>query len=217
MPIFDLTHPIEPEMPVYPGDEQPAVTTTATIGQDGYQVRRLTLTTHTGTHLDAPAHLLPGGRTLDQFPVDHFQGPARVVDCRAVQGEITLVHLEPLASLREAEFVLLLTGWARHWGTAAYFTGYPTLSAEAADWLAQLPIKGLGLDAISIDPPGSALLPNHRRFLAQNKVIIENLTHLDAIPGQVCHLYCLPLPLTAADGAPARVIAVVPPGVGMAD
>lgn len=209
MPIIDLTHPIEPDMPVYPGDEQPEIATTATIDQDGHQARRLTLTTHLGTHLDAPAHLLPRGRTLDQFPASHFQGPARVVDCRQVQGEITLAHLEPLASLREADFILLLTGWDRHWRTAAYFTDFPVLSAQAAEWLAQLPIKGLGLDAISIDLLGAAQLPNHRRFLGQDKVIIENLTRLDAIPGQVCQLYCLPLLITAADGAPARVIAVV--------
>jgi arylformamidase len=209
MRIIDLTHPIEPGMPVYPGDEPPVITTTATIDRDGYQTQRLILTTHTGTHLDAPAHLIPLAKTLDQFPVSHFQGPARVVDCRGVQGEITLPHLEPLTRLQGAEFILILTGWDRHWGTAAYFTGFPVLSREAALWLAALPFKGIGVDAASIDHPDVDTLTNHRSFLEREILIIENLAHLDAITDRPCHLSCLPLPITQADGAPARVIVEV--------
>lgn len=207
MSIIDLTHPIEPGMPVYPGDEEPAITTTATIAKDGYQAQRLILTTHTGTHIDAPAHLIPGGKTLDQFPAAHLQGKTRVVDCRGVQGEITLSRLEPLARLHEAEFILILTGWDRHWGTDGYFTGYPVLAREAALWLAALPIKGIGVDTISLDPPRAESLANHRAFLDRGKLIIENLTHLEDIADQTCRLYCLPLPIAHADGAPARVIA----------
>lgn len=208
MPIIDLSHAIEPEMSVYPGDGPPVITITATIAHEGYLAQRLTLTTHSGTHLDAPAHLIARARTLDQFPASHFQGPARVVDCREVEGEIGLQHLEPLARLRQAEFVLLLTGWDRHWRTAAYGTGFPVLSPAAAAWLAGLPIKGIGVDTLSVDYPTAAGFPNHHRFLGQDKIIIENLANLDAIPGQACQLYCLPLPLKAADGAPARVIAI---------
>ncbi len=208
MRIIDLTHPIQPDKQVYPGDEPPVITSTATIDKDGYRAQRLTITTHTGTHIDAPAHLIGAAKTLDQFPASHFQGSAQVVDCRDVQGEIALRHLEPLARLREADFILLLTGWDRHWRTAAYCTGFPVLSAQAADWLARLPIKGIGLDAISIDHPNASQLPNHHRFLGKDKIIIENLAKLDTIPGQACHLYCLPLLITAADGAPARVIAI---------
>lgn len=209
MPIIDLTHPIHPGMPVYPGDEQPTIAPSATIKHDGYLAHRLTLTTHTGTHLDAPAHLIPGGRTLDQFPVSHFQGAARVVDCRTVTGEILVSHLEPLALLQQTEFILILTGWDRFWGQARYFNGYPLLSLEAAAWLAQLPIKGIGVDTPSIDPPDTVHLPRHHAFLDRDRLIIENLAHLDAIPGRVCQLTCLPLAVTAGDGAPARVIAAV--------
>ena len=209
MSIIDLTHPIEAEMSVYPGDEPPIITPTATIARDGYRAQRLTITSHTGTHLDAPAHVLTGARTLDQFPASYFQGAARVVDCRQAQGEIDLRLLEPLARWQGVDFILLMTGWDRHWGTEAYASGFPVLSRQAADWLAELPIKGIGLDTLSIDHPEAAGLPNHHAFLGQGKVIIENLAKLDAIPAQACQLYCLPLLLTAADGAPARVIGVV--------
>jgi kynurenine formamidase len=208
MPIIDLTHPIHPGMPVYPGDSQPTITPSATIQQDGYLAHRLTLTTHTGTHLDAPAHLIPGGKTLDQFPISHFHGTARVVDCRAVSGEILVCHLGPLALLQQTEFILILTGWDRFWGQERYFSGYPVLSLEAAAWLAQLPIKGIGVDTPSLDPPAATHLPRHHAFLGRERLIIENLAHLDAIPGRACQLSCLPLAITAADGAPARVIAM---------
>ena len=102
-----------------------------------------------------------------------------------------------------------LTGWSRHWRTEAYFSGFPVLSPEATAWLATLVIKGIGLDTISIDHPGSETLPNHRAFLSRDTLIVENLTNLDAIGDQACQLYCLPLFITNADAAPARVIAEV--------
>jgi len=209
MRIIDLTHPLQPDISVYPGDEAPVVTSTATIARDGYQTQRLTISTHAGTHIDAPAHLIPRAKTLDQFPASHFQGRAVVVDCRSVQGEISRRHLEPLLTSRHAEFILLLTGWDRHWRTDAYLTGFPVLSMPAAEWLAGLSLKGIGLDAISIDHPDSSQLPNHRLFLGKEIVIIENLTNLATIPDPACHLYCLPMLIANSDGAPARVVAAV--------
>jgi len=209
MRIIDLTHPLQPDISVYPGDEAPVITTTATIGLDGYRTKRLTVSTHSGTHIDAPAHLMPRAKTLDQFPASHFQGRAVVVDCRDVQGEISRRYLEPLITPLDAEFILLLTGWDRHWRTEAYLTGFPVLSVQTAEWMAGLSLKGIGLDAISIDHPDSSQLPNHRHFLGKDIVIIENLANLASIPCPACHLYCLPLLITKTDGAPARVVAVV--------
>ena len=88
--------------------------------------------------------------------------------------------------------------------------GFPVLSIEAAAWLASFHLKGIGLDAISIDHPTSAQLPNHRCFLSKEIVIIENMTNLAAIPSKACQLYCLPLLITGSDAAPARVVAAMP-------
>jgi kynurenine formamidase len=210
MGIIDLTHPLPAGVSVYPGDKAPVFARTATIADDGYQASELCLGTHTGTHLDAPAHLLPGGKTIDQFPASHFLGRALVIDCRDLPGVISRRHLEARARPREAEFILLLTGWDRYWGTAAYLRGFPVLSPAAAAWLASFSLKGIGLDAISIDPLDSTKLPNHRCFLEQGMVIIENLTNLAALPGVGCQLSCLPLLITGSDAAPARVVATVP-------
>ena len=79
--ILDLTHCISPEMPVYPGTEQPVLTTACTIREAGYRETILHMYSHTGTHMDAPAHMIEGGRTLDAFPAETFVGPGFVLDC----------------------------------------------------------------------------------------------------------------------------------------
>lgn len=207
MAIIDLTHPLEQGMPTYPGDPKPTVATIASLDSHGYSARQINLTTHTGTHIDAPAHCLPEAKTLDMFPASHFVGPALVIDCRQVQGIITLSHLTPLGPTLKADFLLLLTGWDRYWGEEKYFTAFPVLSNQAVTWLAAQSIKGIGVDAPSIDAPEATDLPNHRQLLGRDIVIIENLTRLDVIPDRRCQLQCLPLLITGTDAAPARVIA----------
>ncbi|MDD5758863.1 MAG: cyclase family protein [Desulfobulbaceae bacterium] len=210
MQIIDLTHPISPDISIFPGDEAPIITDTATIANCGYQTKQLTLSSHTGTHIDAPAHLISGAKTLDQFPAHHFVGRALVLNCLDIAGEISLSHLERHIAGQKAEFILLLTGWDRHWQTEAYCHNFPVLSIEAAKWLAALELKGVGIDCLSIDHPDSTELANHHRFLEKEIVIIENLTNLACMPSTISQLYCLPLLISASDAAPARVIAVTP-------
>ena len=82
MTVIDLTHTIREDMPVYPGMETPRLETVSTYETDYFKESRMTLYTHTGTHMDPPAHLYPGKKTLDQFPADQFIGKALVIDCR---------------------------------------------------------------------------------------------------------------------------------------
>ena len=86
MKMLDLTHCITPEMPVYPGTEPPRLTAACTMEKDGFRETLLEMYSHTGTHMDAPAHMLPNGRTLDDFPAETFAGRGFVLDCRGAAG-----------------------------------------------------------------------------------------------------------------------------------
>jgi arylformamidase len=212
MRLVDLSHPISPDMPLWPGTPPPEFSDLHTVGRDGFGERWLQLSSHTGTHLDAPAHLLEGEATLDCLPVDRFIGKGALLDLREPQSEpVSLTQLLALRSkIEQVEFLLLHSGWSRFWGTAKYDRGYPVLSEEAASWIARLGLKGIGIDAPSFDDPDSETLPNHRRLLEAGLILIENLTELDQLDSHEFLLSVLPLPITGAEACPVRAVAVIP-------
>ncbi|HOX27178.1 MAG TPA: cyclase family protein [Candidatus Krumholzibacteria bacterium] len=209
--IVDLTHPLATGMPVYPGTESPEIAAAFTVAEHGFLEHRLTLVTHTGTHLDVPAHMLADGRTLDSYPAGHFVGEAFVIDVSgAPGGAIARDLLTPYRDvLARCDFALLHTGWSRRWGLAAYFEGFPVLDPDAARWLAGLDLRGVGVDAVSVDPAGAAAFPVHEVLLGRELVIVENLTNLGGLVGREFTLCCLPLKITGADGAPVRAVAIL--------
>jgi arylformamidase len=209
--IIDLTHSMAPGMPYYPGTEPPLIDQAFRIAEDGYAEQRLTFLTHTGTHLDAPAHMLEGGRTLDALPVERFLGRALAVDVSGHSGcFITREHLEPLIhDLKDLAFVLMHTGWDERWGSDLYYDGFPTLDQDAAKWLASGTLHGIGVDAVSIDTAHATEFPIHRILLQSGLVIVENLKGLRELIGKRFHFCCLPLKIIHSDGAPARAVAML--------
>jgi len=210
MPAIDLTYPMTADMPVYPGTPPPEIRPMARFEDTGFRERQLTFCSHTGTHMDAPSHLLGRGETLDQFPVDYFCGTGLCIDvgttCAGPIGWASLQHYQD--ELLNSDFVLLRTGWGRYWGSSRYFQGYPVLTAAAAARLSEFNLKGLGMDTLSVDKEDTADYPVHRILLENHILIIENLAHLDRLPaGRFGQLYCLPLHLAGSDGAPTRVVA----------
>ena len=110
--------------------------------------------------------------------------------------------------LSESDFVLLRTGWGRYWGASRYFEGFPVLSTNAAKRLSEFGLKGMGVDTLSVDSMDTTDYPVHRILLENRILIIENLANLDRLPeGRFVELICLPLHITASDGAPTRVVA----------
>jgi len=211
MEIIDLTHFISATMPVFPGTEAPRLDEAYTIERNGFAEKMLHLVSHTGTHIDAPGHILPGATRLDGFPAGRFLGPAVVMDVSAVRGRsIETGDIEGYeARLREADFALLHTGWAEYWGLPEYFSPYPVLSPAAAQWLAGFGLKGLGVDAISVDEVDSTALLVHRALFAKNMVILENLVGLEPLIGKEFIFSCLPLKIVDADGSPIRAVAIL--------
>jgi kynurenine formamidase len=209
--VIDLTHFISADMPVFPGTAAPRLDEAYTIERNGFAEKMLHLVSHTGTHIDAPGHILPGAPRLDGFPAGRFLGPGLVLDVAAVRGRrIEIADIRGYEErLRRVDFALLHTGWARHWGSPEYFGSYPVLAAAAAQWLAGLGLKGIGMDTISVDEADSTALAVHRALFARNLLIIENLSDLQPLLGKDFTFSCLPLKIVEADGSPIRAVAII--------
>ena len=211
MKAIDLTQMLSPDMPVYPGTEGPRISDATSIEKDGFAEKLLSMYSHTGTHIDAPGHMIPRASTLDQFQVDKFIGTACVVDVPGTPGsDLGLDLLEAQAGRMEGcQFVLFHTGWDRKWGQADYFNGFPVLSAEAAGWLCGRGLKGVGFDCISVDAVGSTDMAIHRILLGSGLVIVENLCNLASLPDSTFIFSCLPLRIPDSDGSPVRAVGML--------
>lgn len=210
MNAIDLSHTINESITVFNENERPQITRAATLEKDGYAQLHFSMYTHNSTHIDAPFHMIEGGKTLDQFTPEKFIGKGWVADVRNAKAQITRDDMvEHRSRLESADFLLLNTGWDQKWNTQAYKRDFPVLSTDAAEWLMQFHLKGVGLDTISIDPVDSIEVPNHKIFLGNDVLIIENLTNLDKLNNKSFTFSCLPLKFENADGSPVRAIAML--------
>jgi arylformamidase len=214
MKIIDLSHPLTEGMPQYPGKDGPSIKDDAFFDKDNYREKLLTILTHTGTHIDAPAHMTEEGLCLDELPVQTYMGPAAVLHRKGsargpLQGPITLEEVKVLEEdLGGVDFLLLDTGWDKYWGEEQFFQDYPCLTEEAALWLLSFNLKGVGLDTTSADPVGSKTFIIHKTLLGAGLVIVENLKGLAKLPDKGFVFSCLPLSIVKADGSPVRAAAV---------
>ena len=209
--MIDLSHLIHGDMPVYPGAPRPLFEQLTRVESEGFRVARATMNYHVGTHVDAPAHMLTDGATLDEFPVEHFRGRAVMLDVSGGTSlTISLAELKRQEFLiRQAEFLILHTGWSRYWGQEKYFQEYPVLSEDAARWLTEFPLKGIGMDCVSADPVTSQDYAIHKIFLGKKILLVENLTNLAAVGDGFFEFFCLPLPIQQADASSVRAVAVL--------
>jgi len=209
--IIDLSHVIETGMPVYPGTERPKIEKARSLEVNGYVEHRVTMFTHTGTHVDMPGHIMAGGITLDKIDISRFVGKAAVLDfTKFKNGFITKEKFKPYKKLiSKIEFLIIRTGWDKYWGKQRYFKGFPVLDAGAAEWLREFKLKGVGVDTISVDPAESKTIPVHRVLFKNNFIIVENLTNLGKLGKCVFTFSCLPLKFQNGDGSPVRAVGVL--------
>ncbi|SDC43450.1 Kynurenine formamidase [Geodermatophilus telluris] len=212
--IVDLSHPLDDDTPVYPGDPVARFSPATTVAADGYNVLHVRMGSQTGTHVDAPYHFLEDGLRIDEVPLDHFLGPAVVADVRGKppHGRIEWADLAPWADrLGPGRILLLHTGWDAHWGTDAYFD-HPYLTGDAAARVVAAGVRTVGLDALSLDEtvlggePADGFAA-HLAVLGAGGVIVENLRDLGRVPAVDPVVSVLPLRLAGADGAPVRAVA----------
>ena len=203
MKYIDLTHTIENNMPVYPGTANLEMVPANTIEKDGFREKVITFCSHTGTHMDAPSHMLQQGKNLDDYDCSKFIGKALII---AIEKENNIKDYAK--ELKTVDFVIFKTDWSKYWGQKEYFENYPCIRKETTEYLVGFDLKGIGFDAISIDPIDSKF-ENHYIVFENDMVIIENLKNLDKIHEDIFELIVLPLNIKAADGSPIRAIATV--------
>jgi arylformamidase len=203
--LYDISVPLG-EVSAY-GDDLPFDRQiVSTIEEAGYALSNLSLSSHAGTHLDAPAHLIPGGKTLDQYSVERFILPAQVVEVQ----ELKCIHQE---SLREVvpgreDYALLFKTQNSLQGLLnerEFCQEFVYLSAEAAGMAAQMGAKLVGIDYLSVDSYDDLSLPAHRILLEHDVLILEGID-LGGVPHGRYTLICLPLKIKGGEAAPARAV-----------
>ena len=213
----DLSHPIEAGMQTYPGDPAVEVAPHTTHDADGFHVDAVRCGSHTGTHVDAPAHTEPGGRTLEAYPVERFVRRAVVADCTHLGARESIPASSVPGPDADADLVAFRTGWDDFWGTETYLD-HPYLSAATAEACADrgfdVAVDTLNPDPTPTDDAGDAGDDEptdfriHHTLLGDGRLIFENLTNLDRV-GERFELRAYPMAL-ASDGAPVRAVGVVP-------
>jgi arylformamidase len=211
MRVIDLSHTIESGMPSYPGTPGPLFQQLSSIEDQGFVEQLVTISSHTGTHVDLPSHILRTGSSLDAFGIERFAGKGIAIDVRdRAGGLITVETLHPYREvIKDSEFVLFFSGWNQYWGTSDYYQGYPLLSSEAALWLTDFHLKGFGVDMISVDAPDSVDFPVHNQLLQKGMLIYENLDGLIPLL-HFSFMFCgFPLKIMGAEASPVRAVALL--------
>jgi kynurenine formamidase len=230
--LIDLSHPLAPQLTIYPGDPPFAMHSVCNIPSDGYTVHAVSLGTHTGTHVDAPFHFFAHGQKLHELSLERFVGHALVVDVRhlarargciqwqdvresLVRTRETIASLGP-RSEGKIDIVLFWTGWDGWWNERKYFD-HPYFGRDVAEELVRVGVRLVGVDTLS---PDETVLEDggkekedafvmHDVLLGRGCLICENLTNLGklvsgASEGEEVWVSLVPLSLHGADGAPVR-------------
>jgi arylformamidase len=210
MPLHDISITISPSMASWPGDPSVTITPEKTIAQDGYALSRISFGSHTGTHIDAPCHMIEGGLPVDRIPLETLIGTAYVFEVEPADG--LAIHTGDLVALgipRDVTRVLLKTPNSNLWqaGPQTFEPHYVHLTKRAAHWIAEHGIRLLGIDYLSPDPYIGGSSPAHDELLRAGVVILEAL-NLSAVTPGVYQLVALPLKIAVADGAPVRALLI---------
>ena len=212
MKRLDLTLTISESIPNFPGSPSPQFILWSTIKKEGYNLELLFLSSHTGTHLDAPFHFVKKGIKIHQIPISRFIGEAILIKIKKLKDEsITkkdLINFEKKnGKIQNHSSIILFTSWQKNLNKKIYFTNNPGLSKSAANYLASKKINLVGIDSPSIDLGTDKSYSAHTILAKKNILIVENLSNLEKIPTLKFEFIILPLKLKDATGSPVRAIA----------
>jgi kynurenine formamidase len=209
---IDLTLTISESIPSFPGSPTPQFISWSDIKNDGYNLELLFLSSHTGTHLDAPYHFTKNGQKIHQIPLDRLIGKATIIKLHKTKN--TAITTSDIISFEKKNgkisnhsSVFFFTGWQKNLKKDNYFTENPGLNTSAASYLASKKINLVGIDSPSIDLGKDESFNVHHILSKNNILIVENLANLNKIPSKQFNFTILPLKLKDATGSPVRAVA----------
>jgi arylformamidase len=209
MRVIDLTMRITPSIRVFPGSPRPSFIPWSRFDSHGYDSEAMFMSTHTGTHVDAPSHFAPGLASIDMIPASRLVCNAVLIKVPKKANQ--LIEREDLAGhqIREREAVVIATGWEKHVVNSNYMTENPGLSAQAARYLARKKVNAVAIDGPSIDAGTDSKFTAHNILLPHNVLAVENLCNVSKIPVDRFMLVISPLKLGGATGSPARALVLM--------
>jgi kynurenine formamidase len=223
--VQDLTHVLREGFPTFSPPE-PVREDFATYADNGFYSQKWTLHEHSGTHMDAPGHFVPGKRRTPEIPVGDLIAPLAVIDIRkrAARDPDAMVEVRDLrayerehGTIPSRALVAADSGWAAKVDDPLAFKGgesfpayhFPGFSLDAAMWLAEnRDVAGIGVDTLSLDPGNSTTFDVHVNFLATNRYGVENLANLSSVPASGATVYVGVVPWEEGSGGPLRAVAI---------
>jgi arylformamidase len=204
MKLIDVSVPLDSNLATYPGNTPFSLEAIKRVARgDSSNVSTLHLSAHAGTHVDAPRHFFDDGAGVESLPLEMLCGRVRVVELTRRRG----VTAEDLAGfdLTEDVRLLLKTHNSRLWGTSEFHPDFIGVTEGGARFLVDQGVKVVGVDYLSVEQYKTPGAPAHHILLGAGTIVIEGLNLRDVEPGTY-EMFCLPLAVVGADGAPARVI-----------
>lgn len=208
--IVDLSHSLNNNTVVYPGDPIPKIEVATTILEHGYNLSGVYIGTQSGSHIDAPYHFNNIGTTVEKVNLNLCMGSAVIINVsnKLKKEAITLSDIKKYdKKIKKADIVLFRTDWYKKIGTDEFFD-HPYLLEEVAEYLIKCGIKTIGIDAINADETGGVKFPVHDLYSKEDGIIAENLAYFDKVDFENILVIFLPLKLDGCDGSPVRAVAI---------
>jgi len=214
MKVIDLTLTVSEKIPTFPGSPKPHFIKWETISKDGYNLELLFLSTHTGTHIDAPFHFVKNGKKIHEIKPERLVNEAVLIRIgknsnRSISKTDIQNFEQKNGKIENGLTVIFHTGWQKNLNKKFYFTENPGLSVSAANYLVSKKINMVGIDSPSIDLGTDSKFSVHHVLAKNNILIVENLANLNKIKSNNFHLITSPLKLKNATGSPIRAFGFV--------
>lgn len=221
--LIDLTHVLSSDIPNWEG--RPEFNCQVCIDYKQcprgmpFRVQSMHMDAGSGTHIDVPAHYIPGGKTVEQIEIENLYSPLVVIDITSQAHEAYSMTVQDIidyenryGQIPEKACVMVYTGWSKKWSDPVAYRNnvmYPAVTVEAAQLLLERNITSLGIDTLAPDRPSDGF-PVHEVLFEKDKYIIENVANLDKVPAQGAYVMVMPMNVAGATEAAARVIALLP-------